>query len=115
MGLGSQLIAWPPSLVADLADRGFRVIRLDNRDCGLSTHLDGVPLNPIWLPKQAPYFLANMADDAASLLSHLGVDKAHVVGASMGGMIAQLLHPQPPNPGQQPVLDHEYHRQPLSR
>ena len=91
MGLSSQLIAWPQPLVDDLAGRGFRVIRFDNRDCGLSTHLDGVPLNPIVRPDLAPYFLANMADDAASLLSHLGVDKAHVVGASMGGMIAQLL------------------------
>jgi pimeloyl-ACP methyl ester carboxylesterase len=91
MGLGSQLIAWPPALVADLASRGFRVIRFDDRDCGLSTHLDGIPLNPIWRPDQAPYFLTNMADDAASLLDHLGVTKAHVVGASMGGMIAQLL------------------------
>jgi pimeloyl-ACP methyl ester carboxylesterase len=91
MGLSSQLIAWPPPLVADLANRGFRVIRFDNRDCGLSTHLDDVPLNPIGKPQEAPYFLANMADDAASLLDHLGVTKAHVVGASMGGMIAQLL------------------------
>ncbi|MGH7744954.1 MAG: alpha/beta fold hydrolase, partial [Candidatus Dormibacteria bacterium] len=91
MGLSSQLIAWPPPLVADLANRGFRVIRFDNRDCGLSTHLDGVPLNPIWSPQQAPYFLTNMTDDAASLLDHLGVEQAHVVGASMGGMIAQLL------------------------
>jgi pimeloyl-ACP methyl ester carboxylesterase len=91
MGLSSQLIAWPQDLVDDLVSRGFRVIRLDNRDCGLSTHLDGVALNPIWNPSAAPYFLSDMADDAASLLTHLGVEKAHVVGASMGGMIAQLL------------------------
>jgi pimeloyl-ACP methyl ester carboxylesterase len=92
MGLSSQLIAWPKQLVDDLAGRGFRVIRFDNRDCGLSTHLDGVPLNRI--PSEMfrpPYFLTDMADDAESLLRHLGVDKAHVVGASMGGMIAQLL------------------------
>ena len=98
MGLSSQLIAWPQPLVDDLAGRGFRVIRFDNRDCGLSTHLDGVQLvNPIVRPDLAPYFLANMADDAASLLSHLGVDKAHVVGASMGGMIAQLLSSNHPD------------------
>ncbi|MGH7147573.1 MAG: alpha/beta fold hydrolase [Nitrospiraceae bacterium] len=91
MGLSSQLIAWHKNLVDDLAGRGFRVIRFDNRDCGLSTHLLGVPLNPPWKPLEAPYFLSNMADDADSLLEHLGVGKAHVVGASMGGMIAQLL------------------------
>jgi pimeloyl-ACP methyl ester carboxylesterase len=98
MGLSSQLIAWPQTLVDNLAGRGFRVIRFDNRDCGLSTHLDGVPLNKIPLElARPPYFLTDMADDAESLLRHLEVDKAHVVGASMGGMIAQLLTLNHPN------------------
>lgn len=92
MGLGSQLIAWPQELVDDLVSRGFRVIRFDNRDCGLSTHLKH--LTPCTLQQllPVPYILAGMADDTENLLGQLlGNAQAHVVGASMGGMIAQLL------------------------
>ena len=114
MGLGSQLIAWPQPFVDDLVKRGFRVIRFDNRDCGLSTHV-GVPPCSLIPFVPAPYLLKDMADDAESLLSQLlGNAKAHVVGASMGGMIAQF-HSEPPEPGQEPMLDHEHHRQPQRR
>jgi pimeloyl-ACP methyl ester carboxylesterase len=106
MGIGAQLVHWPDGFCHTLAERGFRVIRFDNRDVGESTRLDhvGVPsLRPMmarWLlglPVQAPYGLHDMADDAARLLDALGLGAAHVVGASMGGMIAQLLairHPR---------------------
>jgi pimeloyl-ACP methyl ester carboxylesterase len=98
MGLGGQLIHWPPELVAGLADRGFRVITFDNRDVGLSTHLD-VPVDVLAVlgargsgeALDVPYLLRDMADDAAGLLDHLGIDRAHVVGASLGGMVAQTL------------------------
>jgi pimeloyl-ACP methyl ester carboxylesterase len=100
MGLGAQLVFWPEELVADLAERGFRAIRFDNRDVGLSSKLDhlGVPdlrrairQRVLGGSPSSPYTLDDMADDAARLLDALGVDRAHVVGASMGGMIAQLL------------------------
>jgi pimeloyl-ACP methyl ester carboxylesterase len=85
MGLASQLIVWPNEWCHQLAARGFRVIRYDNRDVGLSTRPD------------APYTLDDMADDAAGLLDALDLPAAHVIGASMGGFIAQLLalrHPR---------------------
>ena len=91
MGLASQLTAWPDEFCQGLVDRGYHVIRFDNRDIGLSTHLDGVAVAP------PPYTLDDMADDAAGLLDHLGIGAADVVGVSMGGMIAQLLairHPE---------------------
>jgi pimeloyl-ACP methyl ester carboxylesterase len=100
MGLGAQLVFWPEALCQGLVDRGFRVIRFDNRDVGKSTRMDhlGVPRIrqqllrwSVGLPVRAPYRLEAMADDAAGLLDALGVERAHVVGASMGGMIAQLL------------------------
>ncbi|MEO5865987.1 MAG: alpha/beta hydrolase [Sphingomonas sp.] len=100
MGLGTQLIAWPDDFVAQLVDRGFRVIRFDNRDIGLSTHLDGASArHPLWalialrmgLPFKPAYTLTDMAADAVALLDGLGIARAHVVGASMGGMIAQLV------------------------
>ncbi|MBI3369073.1 MAG: alpha/beta fold hydrolase, partial [Burkholderiales bacterium] len=100
MGLGMQLIAWPDELVADLVARGFRVIRLDNRDIGLSQGFDqaGVPNMlsatlrfSMHLPVPAPYTVADMAADALGVLDALGIARAHVCGASMGGMIAQHL------------------------
>ena len=106
MGLGMQLVAWPDELVRDLVARGLRVIRFDNRDIGLSQHFDhlGLP-SPLWtglrhllhLKVRAPYALREMAADALGVLDALGIERAHVCGASMGGMIAQHLaaaHPQ---------------------
>lgn len=106
MGLGMQLTAWPDELVGDLISRGFRVIRLDNRDVGLSDGFDhaGVPnlaaaglRYTLHLPVKTPYTLADMAADAIGVLDALGVRRAHVCGASMGGMLAQHLaarHPE---------------------
>ena len=100
MGLGMQLVAWPPALVRALVDAGYRVVRHDNRDIGLSQHFDnlGVP-NMIWaslrfklgLSVSSPYSLKDMAADSIGVLDALGVRKAHVVGVSMGGMIAQRV------------------------
>ncbi|CAN5186503.1 alpha/beta hydrolase [soil metagenome] len=100
MGLGMQLVAWHPDFVAQLVARGFRVIRFDNRDIGLSQRFDqfGVPNIPVAALKAAvglrvssPYSLADMADDTAGVLDALGIASAHICGASMGGMIAQRL------------------------
>ncbi len=100
MGLGMQLVAWPPAMVQSLLDAGYRVVRHDNRDVGLSSHLDhkGVP-NLIWAGLQhklgftprAPYSVHDMALDAIGVLDALGIARAHVVGVSMGGMIAQRV------------------------
>jgi pimeloyl-ACP methyl ester carboxylesterase len=100
MGLGAQLIAWPIELVDALVDRGFFVVRYDNRDVGLSEKIDGgaggellAQLLAVFQgqPIQAPYLLTDMAADGIGLLDHLGIDSAHVVGASMGGMIVQTM------------------------
>ena len=101
MGLGAQLIAWPIELVDALVDRGFLVIRYDNRDVGLSTKFDGdggADFMAQFLAGdrrasrcEAPYLLTDMAADGIGLLDHLGIESAHVVGASMGGMIAQTI------------------------
>ena len=96
MGLGAQLIDWPAEFCDDLAARGFHVVRFDNRDAGLSSSLDelGTPDIRAILggdPSTVPYRLADLAADAAGLLKALGIERAHVAGASMGGMIAQQL------------------------
>jgi pimeloyl-ACP methyl ester carboxylesterase len=95
MGLGTQMIAWHDDFCGEMADAGFHVIRFDNRDAGRSTHMDARPpsIRQLLLRdrKAAAYTLTDMADDAAGLLDHLGIERAHVVGASMGGMIAQTL------------------------
>ncbi|MDO9402651.1 MAG: alpha/beta fold hydrolase [Polaromonas sp.] len=100
MGLGMQLIAWPPALVQALVDAGYRVLRFDNRDAGLSEHFGhlGSP-NLLWegfklrlgFQARTPYSLSDMAGDALGVLDAAGVQRAHVVGVSMGGMIAQRL------------------------
>ncbi len=105
MGLNTQMVAWPKELIDDLVGRGYQVVRMDNRDIGLSTKTPGPPphrravLASVLNPKRAnpDYLIADMAADLVGLMDHLGHDKVHVVGASMGGMIAQQLtidHPE---------------------
>src|SRR6476469_4628334 len=100
MGLGTQMIAWPEAFCVALAQRGFRVVRFDNRDIGLSTKFETAA--PIDLAAafaramagksvDAPYTLDDMAADAIGFMDALGIGNAHVVGASMGGMIAQIV------------------------
>ena len=96
MGLGMQMTAWDPEFCGMLADRGFQVVRFDNRDIGLSTRIEGGPkpnalAAMLGFKRSASYRLADMADDGFGLLDHLGVDSAHVVGASLGGMIVQTM------------------------
>ncbi|MEZ5573213.1 MAG: alpha/beta hydrolase [Halioglobus sp.] len=100
MGLGTQMIAWPEAFCHGLARRGYRVIRFDNRDIGLSQKVDGARVPHLLkmatfarfnLPFQVPYTLHDMARDAVGLLDALDIQRAHIVGASMGGMIAQLM------------------------
>jgi pimeloyl-ACP methyl ester carboxylesterase len=95
MGLGTQLIHWDLELCERFAERGFHVIRFDNRDSGRSTYVDA-PVPDVrramaGLRIDAPYLLDDMAEDAFGLLDHLGIEAAHVAGASMGGMIAQTM------------------------
>jgi len=100
MGLGMQLMAWPDSFCQALVARGYRVIRFDNRDCGLSGRAPGkkranlmlaMAASALGLPVRAPYTLDDMAGDTVGLMDKLGIARAHIVGASMGGMIAQVL------------------------
>ncbi|MFT5429553.1 MAG: pimeloyl-ACP methyl ester carboxylesterase [Myxococcota bacterium] len=100
MGIGTQLVHWPDRFVGLLADSGFRVIRFDNRDMGKSSHLKalGVPnvrkaiaYRLAGRKIQAPYLLTDMAQDVFGLMDSLGIDRAHVAGISMGGMIAQTM------------------------
>jgi pimeloyl-ACP methyl ester carboxylesterase len=101
MGLGTQMIAWQDEFCEDLASRGLHVVRFDNRDIGRSTHLQGAPPTIGQLLRRskrpARYTLADMGEDAALLLLRLDLAPAHVIGASMGGMIAQTVaarHPE---------------------
>jgi pimeloyl-ACP methyl ester carboxylesterase len=100
MGLGGQMVLWDEGFCAMLADRGFRVIRFDNRDVGKSTKMDAAGAPDVMTlvaaaaggpPLDAAYSLSDMAADAAGLLDALDIERAHVVGVSMGGMIAQTL------------------------
>lgn len=100
MGLGLPALAWPDEFVDALVAAGLRVVRFDNRDCGHSTRLRGAPLPSLpWaiarallrLPVHAPYTLDDMAADTVGLLDALGIERAHFVGASLGGMIAQVV------------------------
>jgi pimeloyl-ACP methyl ester carboxylesterase len=102
MGLGVQMLGWDERFCRMLAERGFHVVRFDNRDVGRSTKVEGGPRADVMAAaagdtSSASYTLREMAEDCAGLLDHLGVDAAHVVGASQGGMIAQALavrHPE---------------------
>ena len=95
MGLGTQMIAWPDELCEDLAGRGYWVVRYDNRDTGLSTHMSGLPAPSFFdvtlRRRKPPYTIDDMAGDALALMHGLGMASAHVVGASMGGFIAQTV------------------------
>ena len=102
MGLGMQMLGWDEDFCEQLVDRGFHVVRYDNRDVGLSTKIDGggrpnIVAGALGVGREAPYLVSDMAADAVGLLDHLEVDAAHVVGASMGGMIAQTIAAQHPD------------------
>ena len=107
MGFASQLTVWPVGFCDLLVDAGYRVIRFDNRDIGLSTSFDGVRAEGSMLLRMArhelglsstvPYTVRDMAEDARGLLDALDIDSAHIIGASMGGMIAQVLAGQHPD------------------
>lgn len=102
MGLGMQMLGWDEDLCELLAEEGFRVVRYDNRDVGLSSkhRSDGRPniiAGALGIGDQSSYLLSDMADDAAGLLDQLGVEAAHIAGASMGGMIAQTMAARHPD------------------
>ncbi len=104
MGLGAQMISWDDDFCEALAGRGFFVIRFDNRDVGLSTKIESdepdllaaVSVAMSGGEASAPYLLTDMGSDAWALLDHLGIERAHIVGASMGGMIVQTMAIQRP-------------------
>ena len=100
MGLGMQLVAWPEPFCRSLLDAGYRVVRFDNRDVGLSEKMDSAPRVNLplaamryflRLPVAAPYRIDAMAADTVGVLDALGIEAAHVVGASLGGMVAQTV------------------------
>jgi pimeloyl-ACP methyl ester carboxylesterase len=95
MGLGTQMLAWPDELCADLAAQGRYVVRFDNRDCGLSTHLDDLvapqPGRVLLRREKAPYLIEDLAKDTLGLMDALGLETVDLVGASMGGFIAQTV------------------------
>ena len=96
MGLGTQMLGWPDGFCETLADHGMHVVRFDNRDIGLSTHITDAPAPDVGAalagdPSSASYTLSDMADDTVGLLDALELPSAHIVGASMGGMIAQTV------------------------
>ena len=101
MGLGTQMIAWPDELCEDLVERGFFVVRFDNRDVGASTHLDGVRaphVAEVLSRRRRPaYTIEDMADDALGLIDALELGPVHLVGASMGGFIAQTAAVRQPD------------------
>ena len=105
MGLGMQLVAWPPAFVKALTDAGYRVVRLDNRDIGLSHKTTAKPPNLLWLGLKyrmgmairADYTLRDMVEDTRGVLDALNITRCHVIGVSMGGMIAQGLASQHPD------------------
>jgi pimeloyl-ACP methyl ester carboxylesterase len=102
MGLGTQMLGWDEEFCEDLAGRGFHVVRYDNRDIGRSTILDTYPAPTLGQllrrdRQAAAYTLAEMAADGVGLLDHLGIERAHLVGASMGGMIAQTIAARRPD------------------
>jgi len=102
MGLGTQMLGWHQEFCAQLVGRGLQVIRFDNRDVGLSTHFSAAPAPDVMAalsgdPSSASYTLSDMAADSVGLLDALSLDSAHIVGASMGGMIAQTIAIEHPN------------------
>ena len=120
MGLGAQMIHWDDEFCEQLAARGFRVIRFDNRDIGKSSQLTGgkrltplelLKLRFLKIPVAAPYKLIDMAKDTVGLMDALGIKSAHLVGASMGGMIAQEVAMSFPRARALADLDHVDDRQ----